>query len=165
MRSLLSVCLVASLVLLVSADWNRNKNEAPIWKVFCSSEQVYRGRLDSIVNPGTFSGHVHKVFGGSHFSSSVVGRSPLEEFAVTKSAPCTTCSIKEVDNSNYWTPDLYYRWPNGTYSLVPDSDSLYTISPERVQLARTRLIPTGSPSLRDSECWRETRPEETTTEV
>jgi len=26
-----------------------------------------------------------------------------------------------VDNSNYWTPDLYYRWPNGTYSLVPDS--------------------------------------------
>ncbi|PRP84352.1 putative WSC domain protein [Planoprotostelium fungivorum] len=145
MRSLLSVCLIASLVLLVAADWNREKNEAPFWKVFCNSEQVFRGRLDSIVNPGTLSGHVHKVFGGSHFSSSVVGRTPLEEFAVTKSAPCTTCSIKEVDNSNYWTPDLYYRWPDGTYSLVPGSGlTVYYLS-RRGSTGKNRTDPNWQP--------------------
>ena len=62
-------------------------------------------------------------------------------------SPCTTCSIKTVDNSAYWHPDLYYqysflhlvlylfffifffplifllmhpRWPNGSLSLVPN---------------------------------------------
>jgi len=103
------------------AAWNPKYNDAPIWKVFCDSRPVFQGRADSIVNPGTYSGHVHKVFGGNHFSASTTSRTPAQSFSVTKSASCTTCSIKTVDNTNYWTSDLYYRWSNGTYSLVPTS--------------------------------------------
>ncbi|CAF3711683.1 unnamed protein product [Rotaria sp. Silwood1] len=65
----------------------------PLWKVFCSGVPLYRGRVDSIVTPGTISGHVHKVMGGNHFSAGVKDQSELE---------------------------LYYRWPNGTFSLVPN---------------------------------------------
>lgn len=36
-----------------------------------------------------------------------------------RASPCTTCSIGKADLSAYWHPDLYYQWPNGTYSLVP----------------------------------------------
>ncbi|CAF0997440.1 unnamed protein product [Didymodactylos carnosus] len=92
----------------------------PMWKVFCSGRPLYRGRLDSIVTPGEPAGHVHKVVGGNHFSAGVRGQSNLELYEVTKSADCTTCSIHTVDNSNYWHPELYYQWPNGTFSLVPD---------------------------------------------
>ena len=31
---------------------------------------------------------------------------------------CTTASIT-IDKSAYWIPDLYYQWPNGTFSIVP----------------------------------------------
>lgn len=104
-------------------------NDSPIWKVFCNDGAIFRGRLDSIVAPGTYSGHVHKVFGGSNFSPSHPDRTPIQEFQITKNAPCTTCSIKEVDNSNYWTPDLYYKWDNGTYSLVTGSGlTIYYLS-------------------------------------
>ncbi|CAF2122006.1 unnamed protein product [Rotaria magnacalcarata] len=92
----------------------------PMWKVFCSGVPLYRGRVDSIVTPGTVAGHVHKVMGGNHFSAGVKDQSELELYEVTKSASCTTCSIHTVDNSNYWHPDLYYRWSNGTFSLVPN---------------------------------------------
>eukprot|EP01117_Protostelium_nocturnum_P001963 TRINITY_DN12618_c0_g1_i1.p1 TRINITY_DN12618_c0_g1~~TRINITY_DN12618_c0_g1_i1.p1 ORF type:complete len:582 (-),score=180.01 TRINITY_DN12618_c0_g1_i1:250-1995(-) len=93
---------------------------SPLWKVFCQGVPVYRGRIDSIVNPGALSSHVHKVAGGNHFSAAVLNQSPEEMFNVTYSASCTTCSIHTVDNSNYWHPELYYQWPNGTFSLVPN---------------------------------------------
>lgn len=32
---------------------------------------------------------------------------------------CTTATIT-VDKSAYWIPDLYYEWPNKTYTLVPN---------------------------------------------
>jgi len=97
--------------------FNPNKNEAPIWKVFC--DNLYGGRVDTIVNPGTYSAHVHRVFGGSNFGPGMLSRSPVEQYNLMYHSPCTTCSIKKVDNSAYWTADLYYKWPNGTYSLVP----------------------------------------------
>ena len=77
-----------------------------VWNVRCGRTPIFRGRLDSIVNPGTVSGHVHRVMGGNHFSAGVQGQSELELYEVTKSASCTTCSIHTVDNSNYWHPDL-----------------------------------------------------------
>ena len=77
-----------------------------IWKVHCSGIPVYRGRLDTVVNRGTVSSHVHKVMGGNHFSAGTKDQSELELYEITKSASCTTCSIHTIDNSNYWHPDL-----------------------------------------------------------
>jgi len=121
MRAATLFCLLAFTCLVLAQLQYPRDNDSPIWKVFCDSQAIFRGRVDSIVNPGTFSTHVHKVFGGSNFSPTRPERTPLQNYAITKGASCTTCSIKTVDNTNYWTPDLYYRWDNGTYSLVPNS--------------------------------------------
>jgi hypothetical protein len=42
---------------------------------------------------------------------------PLQEYELLQNSTCTTCSIT-IDKSNYWVPDLFYRWPNNTFSLV-----------------------------------------------
>lgn len=124
-------CIIkASLLLcIVAVSVCNGQDSYPLWKVFCSGVPLYRGRLDSIVTPGAAAGHVHKVAGGNHFSAGVLGQSDQELYEVTKAATCTTCSIHTVDNSNYWHPELYYRWPNGTLSLVPDGGlTIYYIS-------------------------------------
>jgi len=64
--------------------------------------------------------HVHKVSGSNRFTACSASQSPLDVYKQITSSNCTTCSIRTVDNSQYWTPDLYYKWPNGTFSLVPD---------------------------------------------
>lgn len=92
----------------------------PFWKVFCSGQPLFRGRLDPIVQPGMASGHVHKVSGSNHFSACNASQSPMDVYKDVFSSTCTTCSIRTVDNSQYWHPDLYYQWPNGTFSLVPN---------------------------------------------
>jgi len=92
----------------------------PIWKVFCSGKPLFRGRIDPIVQPGNIGGHVHKVFGGNHFSAATATATPLDVYKDVFASTCTSCSIRTVDNSQYWHPDLYYQWPNGTFSLVPD---------------------------------------------
>jgi len=118
---------VLTLLAAASADWNSTYNDAPIWKVFCTP--IYHGRVDSLVDPGNYSGHIHKVFGGNHFSASTPTRTPLENYAVTRLSSCSSCSLSVVDNSNYWTSDLYYQWPNGTLSLVPNSGlTIYYLS-------------------------------------
>lgn len=98
------------------------------------------GRLDSIVNPGTYSAHVHRVFGGESLfliinPAKAVYRKQLQPFGAFQE-PLTTirghkgfplhqlfssagdkCSHHgrlthappQVDNSNYWTADLYYK--------------------------------------------------------
>lgn len=110
------LCIVALLlVVLFSHEASAN----PLFKVFCSGTPVYRGRLDSIVAPGSVSGHVHKVAGGSNFGPATSSQTPLQVFNDMRASACTTCSINTVDLSAYWHPDLYYRWPNGTLSLVP----------------------------------------------
>jgi len=101
------------------AAYNSTYNDAPIWKVFCTP--IYHGRVDSLVDPGNYSGHIHKVFGANHFSASLPTRTPLEVYEVNRKAPCTSCSLSEIDLSQYWTTDLYYQWENGTLSLVPNS--------------------------------------------
>jgi len=92
---------------------------APLIKVFCSGAPLFRGRVDSIVSPGVVSGHVHKVAGGSNFGADLASQTPVDIYNDMIASPCTTCSIGTVDLSAYWHPDLYYRWPNGTLSLVP----------------------------------------------
>lgn len=102
----------------------------PFWKVFCDQTPIYRGRLDTIVNPGVLSGHVHRVFGGNAFNPGDPARTPLEEYNILQTSTCTTCSIT-VDKTNYWVPDLYYKWPDGTFQLVP-SAGLTVYYPTRV---------------------------------
>ncbi|PRP75456.1 putative WSC domain protein, partial [Planoprotostelium fungivorum] len=112
--------LAAVLAVALGTDYNATYNASPIWKVFCPN-YIYHGRVDSLVNPGNYSGHIHKVFGGNHFSASKQERSFMQVYGITRRSTCTSCSLREVDNSNYWTSDLYYQWPNGSLSLVPNS--------------------------------------------
>ena len=77
--------------------------------VNCSPLTIQRS--DPIVNPGATSSHVHVVLGGNGFA-------PSMDYASTQKSTCTSCTIKG-DNSNYWTPNLYYRNKNGTYQDVP----------------------------------------------
>lgn len=46
-------------------------------------------------------------------------------FQQARSAKCSSCEIKE-DMSNYWTPQLYVKKKDGTFTTVPvvggDSD-------------------------------------------
>jgi len=93
----------------------------PIWKVFCAGQPLFRGRLDPVVQPGMASGHVHKVAGSNHFSSGSASESIMDMYKDAFSSSCTSCSIKTVDNSQYWHPELYYQWPDGSgFSLVPE---------------------------------------------
>eukprot|EP01118_Nematostelium_gracile_P009047 TRINITY_DN302_c0_g3_i1.p1 TRINITY_DN302_c0_g3~~TRINITY_DN302_c0_g3_i1.p1 ORF type:complete len:543 (-),score=118.58 TRINITY_DN302_c0_g3_i1:20-1648(-) len=111
MKMMQQLLLVLCLCTLVTA--------APLFKVFCSGTPVFRGRVDPIVDPGGVSGHSHKVSGGSNFSPAKVGQSAESVYNEMISSSCTTCSIGQVDLTAYWHPDLYYQWPNGTFSLVP----------------------------------------------
>jgi len=91
---------------------------APLFKVFCSGRPLYRGRADTIVTPGNVSGHVHKVSGGSNFGPATASATPLQVYNDLIKSPCTTCSLNPVDLSAYWHPDLFYKWPNGSLSLI-----------------------------------------------
>jgi len=92
---------------------------APMWKVFCSGTPLFRGRADPIISPGVVSNHLHKVAGASNFGPATTSQTPLQVYNTLRASTCTTCSLKTVDNSAYWHPDLFYQWPNGTLSLVP----------------------------------------------
>lgn len=109
------VVTLAVVVLILAQQGECN----PLFKVFCAGIPVYRGRIDTIVYPGVVSPHVHKVAGGSNFGPSTLTESPVQAYNDLRASPCTTCSINKVDMSAYWHPDLYYRWPNGSLSLVP----------------------------------------------
>jgi len=111
MKTCLAILLLA---LCTSAN-----ADSPLFKVFCENTPIYRGRADPIVEPGAISNHVHKVFGGSNFYRATTSQSPLQVYDQIFAAECTTCSIT-VDKSNYWIPDLYYQFPNGTLTLVPN---------------------------------------------
>jgi hypothetical protein len=92
---------------------------APLIKVFCSGAPLFRGRVDSIVSPGVVSGHVHKIAGGNGFGPALASQNTTQVYNDMMASTCTTCSLREVDLSAYWHPDLYYNWGNGSLSLVP----------------------------------------------
>jgi len=92
---------------------------APLVKVFCAGLPVFRGRVDTIVTPGVVGNHVHRVFGSSAFSAETTKADPVTVYNHLRNAKCSTCSLPIVDMTNYWHPDLYYKWPNGSLSLVP----------------------------------------------
>jgi len=92
---------------------------APLFKVFCAGQPLFRGRADPIVSPGVVSNHVHRVAGASKFNVATTSATPLQVYNSLRSSTCSTCSIPVADYSAYWHPDLFYKWPNGTLSLVP----------------------------------------------
>lgn len=61
------------------------------------------GRMDPIISPGTASGHVHAIQGGSNFALSMSD-------TVLLTSNCTSSLVKN-DLSNYWTPALYFQDP------------------------------------------------------
>ncbi|KAL2200852.1 hypothetical protein P885DRAFT_25702 [Corynascus similis CBS 632.67] len=76
----------------------------------CSTLTVQR--LDPVVEPGKIpSAHVHHIVGGNAFNATMEGD-------VGERATCTTCQMSE-DFSNYWTAQLYFKHPNGSYHRVP----------------------------------------------
>jgi hypothetical protein len=77
----------------------------------CPGRNV-RERLDPIVSPGAVSGHVHTISGGAGFKASMT-------YADTQASKCSSCTIKE-DMSNYWTPQLYVKYKDGSgFAPVP----------------------------------------------
>ncbi|KAI9506394.1 hypothetical protein BX070DRAFT_219863 [Coemansia spiralis] len=78
---------------------------------FGCGNYLVEDRVDPIVDPGTVSGHVHKIVGGSGFSWKM-------DYADARASTCSSCPIKQ-DLSNYWTPKLYFQNKNGTFVNVP----------------------------------------------
>lgn len=70
-------------------------------------------RLDPIVNPGEISTHVHSVIGGNAFKQTM-------DYATTQTSDCSTAPV-QADKSSYWSPTLYHRSQNGTFSAIPVS--------------------------------------------
>ncbi|KAJ6161374.1 hypothetical protein N7470_004770 [Penicillium chermesinum] len=68
------------------------------------------GRMDPIVSPGTAAQHVHAVHGGSNFGLSM-------DNEILMDSNCTTSRIQK-DNSNYWTPALFFQADNGSFISV-----------------------------------------------
>jgi len=69
-------------------------------------------RLDPLVNPGQVPAtHMHQIMGGNHFNATMTTGD------VSEKATCTSC-IPSEDFSNYWTANLYFRHPNGTFKRV-----------------------------------------------
>ncbi|KAL1843966.1 hypothetical protein VTJ49DRAFT_6370 [Mycothermus thermophilus] len=70
-------------------------------------------RLDPLVEPGKFpTAHMHQIIGGNAFNVTM----PVTD--IGELATCTTCGPAD-DFSNYWTANLYFRAPNGSYKRVP----------------------------------------------
>ena len=81
------------------------------WRLGCGISQ--RGRIDPIIAPGNVSGHVHMLSGAINISPTSTQESLM-------AANCTTCSV-QADKSAYWTPQLFYQFPNSSLTMVPNS--------------------------------------------
>lgn len=75
------------------------------WRMPCPGRLVLE-RIDPIISPGSVSGHVHTVSGGSGFGFNTT-------YEQQRASACSSCPIKQ-DLSAYWTPKLYYKYKNGS---------------------------------------------------
>merc|ERR1711975_190960 len=69
------------------------------WRMGCPGRLTLE-RIDPLFAPGSVSGHVHTVSGGSGFGFDT-------DYEQLRSSACSSCPIKQ-DISAYWTPKLYY---------------------------------------------------------
>lgn len=79
------------------------------WRLPCKSPIVVE-RADPIVNPGKVSGHLHTIMGGNGFDFTM-------DYNSTQASTCSSCTVIG-DNSNYWTPTLFFQHPDGTFESV-----------------------------------------------
>lgn len=82
--------------------------EAQVITVNCAPLTIQRG--DPIVSPGTISGHVHAIVGGTAFQQTLSNDA-------ARQAKATTCD-KSLDKSNYWQPQLYHQRRDGQFEIV-----------------------------------------------
>ncbi|KAK5107029.1 hypothetical protein LTR62_001918 [Meristemomyces frigidus] len=86
---------------------------AAFWRMPCPGRLVLE-RIDPIISPGSVSGHVHTVSGGSGFGFNT-------SYEQQRESACSSCPIKQ-DLSAYWTPKLYYMNADGTtFEDVPQA--------------------------------------------
>lgn len=101
----MSVLLAAGLVAALAAS-----PAAAFWRLPCKSPIVVE-RSDPIVQPGQVSNHLHTIMGGNGFDFTM-------DYNDTQKSTCSSCTVVG-DNSNYWTPTLFYRHQDGTFESVP----------------------------------------------
>lgn len=52
---------------------------------------------------------------------------------------CSTCQVQK-DTSAYWTPELYYEHPDGTFESVPNEGmTVYYVGKQNVLACRPQL--------------------------
>ncbi|KAM0719184.1 hypothetical protein Q7P37_005089 [Cladosporium fusiforme] len=78
------------------------------FRINCAN--VQRGRIDPLVNPKALAAHSHSIVGGSNIGVNATYQSLLN-------SRCTTCEVG-TDKSAYWSPTLYYQFPNGSFYEV-----------------------------------------------
>ncbi|KAL4253019.1 hypothetical protein ABKN59_002192 [Abortiporus biennis] len=104
--------------------------------IFGGTRPLVTTRLDSIINPGTVSSHVHSVVGGSRFQATY-------DYNDLIKSQCSTIPV-QPDKSNYWAPQLYYHDPSkGTYTLIPTSFNIYYLMRPGPKNEKINAFPTG----------------------
>jgi hypothetical protein len=79
------------------------------WRLPCKSPIVVE-RADPIISPGKVSNHLHTIMGGNGFDFTM-------DYNSTQASTCSSCTVIG-DNSNYWTPTLWFQHQNGTFESV-----------------------------------------------
>ncbi|KAF8147672.1 hypothetical protein B0H34DRAFT_738741 [Crassisporium funariophilum] len=102
---------------LASIVFNPWRYRVQAYWLMAATNVLTTQRIDPVVNPGIVSTHVHSILGGSNF-----GFNPTTD-ALRKSE-CTSIPITQ-DKSNYWYPQLYFQWSNGTFTSVTGNPVIY----------------------------------------
>ncbi|KAK3717744.1 hypothetical protein LTR37_005515 [Vermiconidia calcicola] len=106
MRSFFAIPTVLALCFLGYVD--------AFWRMNCAVIQT--GRVDPLVNYGAVAAHAHTIVGGSNIGVNSTFRTLIN-------SECSSCEIA-ADKSAYWTPLLYYSYPNGSFLEVPHGGSV-----------------------------------------
>jgi len=114
------------------------------WRTDCG--RIETGRIDPIVSPGKVSSHVHNVAGAYNFDEN-------STYTSLTNSPCTSCEIGP-DKSAYWTPLLYYQFPNGSFVDVPNSGMIAYYLGRGDDLANAQPFPPGFAMLSGSNTAR-----------
>ncbi|KAL9093648.1 MAG: hypothetical protein Q9159_000177 [Coniocarpon cinnabarinum] len=79
------------------------------WRLPCRGRSGL-GLIDPIVDPGAVSDHAHTVHGSGNFGLDATNANMMQ-------GNCTSCGVQE-DMSTYWTPPLYFMYPNKTSVML-----------------------------------------------
>ncbi|EJT52488.1 hypothetical protein A1Q1_03769 [Trichosporon asahii var. asahii CBS 2479] len=104
--------------LLAAAGVSAVDNQGEVSFVLGDTSTLLYSRMDPLVNPGEVSGHMHQILGASNF------RDVLSTPDEMQRAHCSSTKV-QADKSNYWTPTLYFMWPNGTYTPLTSGTRIY----------------------------------------